>query len=194
MPSPDNAPMSPIFRLLLISLLLIGCHPSPPVDEVTMALAEEGDMTAQMKVGLAFDKEENHEEAARWYRKAAEQGVSEAQNNLGVMYKDGQGVKQDFKEAAHWFLLAAQQDNTFAQLNLGWLYHAGKGLRQNADSARYWYSKAAQKGHATAHLNLGILYLQQKDTITAIHCLQQAAQRGNEGAQRILQRINGDGR
>ena len=187
--------MSRIFRLFLISLLLIGCsHPSPPVDETTMALAEEGDATAQIKVGLAFEKEENYEEAARWYRMAAEQGVSEAQNNLGVMYKDGQGVKQDFKEAAHWFLLAAQQDNTLAQLNLGWLYHAGKGLRQNADSARYWYSKAAQKGHATAQLNLGILYLQQKDTITAIHCLQQAAQQGNEGALRILQKIYGDER
>ena len=65
--------MSPIFRLFLISLLLIGCsHPSAPVDETTMALAEEGDATAQMKVGLAFDKEENYEEAARWYRMAAE--------------------------------------------------------------------------------------------------------------------------
>ena len=187
--------MSRIIRVFLISFLLIGCcHPSPPVDETTMALAEEGDAKAQMKVGLAFDKEGNYEEAALWYRMAAEQGVSEAQNNLGVMYKDGQGVEQDFKEAAHWFLLAAQQDNTLAQLNLGWLYHAGKGLRQNADSARYWYSKAAQKGHATAHLNLGILYLQQKDTITAIHCLQQAAQQGNEGALRILQRINRDDR
>ena len=183
--------MLPTFRLFLISLLLIGCfHPSPSVDEATMALAEEGDATAQMKVGLAFDKEENYEEAVLWYRKAAEQGVSEAQNNLGVMYKDGQGVKQDFKEAARWFLLAALQDNTLAQLNLGWLYHAGKGLTQNADSARYWYLQAAQKGHATAHLNLGILNLQQEDTIAAIHCLQQAAQQGNEGALRILQRLN----
>ena len=155
--------MLPTFRLFLISLLLIGCsHPSPSVDEATMALAEEGDATAQMKVGLAFDKEENYEEAVLWYRKAAEQGVSEAQNNLGVMYKDGQGVKQDFKEAARWFLLAALQDNTLAQLNLGWLYHAG----------------------------LGILNLQQEDTIAAIHCLQQAAQQGNEGALRILQRLN----
>lgn len=159
-----------------------------------MALAEEGDAAAQMKVGLAFDKEENYEEAALWYEKAAEQGVSDAQNNLGVMYKDGQGIKQDFKEAARWFRLAAQQNNVLAQLNLGWLYHAGKGLRQDADSARYWYSMAASKGHVTAQLNLGILYLQQKDTITAINFLQQAAQQGNKGAQRILLRINGEDR
>lgn len=117
----------------------------------------------------------------------AEQGVSEAQNNLGVMYKDGQGVDQDYNEAARWFLLAAQQDNTLAQLNLGWLYHAGKDLCQDTDSARYWYSRAARKGHATAQLNLGILYLQQADTTTAIYWLQQASQQDNSGAQRILQ-------
>ena len=174
----------------LFLLLLFGCkHTSPPVDEGVITLAEQGDAASQMKVALAFDKEEDFAEAAFWYRKAAEQGVSQAQNNLGVMYKDGQGVKQDFSEAARWFQRAARQDNTLAQLNLGWLYHAGKGLSQNADSARYWYSQAAQKGHATAQLNLGILYLQQKDTTTAIHWLQQASQQGNSGAQRILQRL-----
>ena len=181
--------MRPIF-VLLLPILFLGCkRTSPLVDEGVLALAEEGDAAAQMKVGLAFDKEENYEDAALWYKKAAEQGLAEAQNNLGVMYKDGQGVKQDFKEAARWFRLAAQQDNTLAQLNLGWLYHAGKGVCQDADSACFWYSKAAQKGHDTAQLNLGILYLQQKDTTTAIHWLQQAAQNGNGGAQRILREI-----
>lgn len=177
---------------ILFLLLLFGCkHISAPapVDEDVMALAERGDAESQMKVALAFDKDENFEEAASWYRKAAEQGVSEAQNNLGVMYKDGQGVDQDYNEAARWFLLAAQQDNTLAQLNLGWLYHAGKGLCQDTDSARYWYSRAARKGHATAQLNLGILYLQQADTTTALYWLQQASQQDNSGAQRILQHL-----
>jgi TPR repeat protein len=35
-----------------------------------------------------------------WYRKAAEQGLSEAQYNLGVMYANGEGVAQDYA-AAH---------------------------------------------------------------------------------------------
>lgn len=174
----------------MFPLLLFGCkHTSPPVDEGVMTLAEQGDAASQMKVALAFDREEDFAEAALWYRKAAEQGVSQAQNNLGVMYKDGQGVRQDFSEATRWFQMAAQQNNTLAQLNLGWLYHAGKGLSQDADSARYWYSQAAQKGHATAQLNLGILYLQKKDTTTAIHWLQQASQQGNSGVQRILQHL-----
>jgi uncharacterized protein len=46
-------------------------------------------------------------EALRWYRKAAEQGYARAQNNLGVMYDNGEGVLQDDVTARMWFTLAA---------------------------------------------------------------------------------------
>lgn len=176
--------------ILLLCLLSVGCNRrSPQMDEAVADRAEPRDAAAQMKMGLAFDRERHYEEAAVWYRKAAEQGLSEAQNNLGVLYKDGQGVAQDYEEAARWFLLAAQQDNTLAQLNLGWLYHAGKGVHQDADSAYYWYLMAATKGHAPAQLNLGILCLQQQDTAVGIYWLRQAVQQGSEGARRVLQVI-----
>ena len=35
-------------------------------------------------------------EAVRWFRLAAEQGVADAQNNLGAMYGTGKGVLKDF--------------------------------------------------------------------------------------------------
>ena len=38
-------------------------------------------------------------EAAKWYRKAAEQGHANAQNNLGLMYMSGRGVAKDNAEA-----------------------------------------------------------------------------------------------
>ena len=34
--------------------------------------------------------------AMRWYRKAADQNLVDAQYNLGVMYDKGQGVTQDY--------------------------------------------------------------------------------------------------
>ena len=183
--------MTKLLFYLLNILMLVACAYTPPkVDKELMALAEQGDAGAQMKVGLSFDEIGDFEEAARWYRLAAEQGLSEAQNNLGVMLKDGQGVEQDYAEAARWFTMAARQDNMLAQLNLGWLYHAGKGVQQDADSAQYWYERAAEKGHATAQLNLGILLLQQADTVAATLWLQQAAEQGNEGAQRILRMLH----
>ena len=134
---------------ILFLLLLFGCkHISAPapVDEDVMALAEQGDAESQMKVALAFDKEEDFAEAAFWYRKVAEQGVSQAQNNLGVMYKDGQGVKQDFSEAAHWFQMAARQNNTLAQLNLGILYLQQK----DTTTAIHWLQQASQQGNSGA--------------------------------------------
>ena len=46
---------------------------------------------------------EDHSEAVAWYRKAAEQGDAGAQNNLGFMYDQGKGVKQDFGEAVRLY-------------------------------------------------------------------------------------------
>ena len=42
-------------------------------------------------VGMPVD----FSEAARWYRPAAEVGDIDALSNLGVLYQNGQGVKQD---------------------------------------------------------------------------------------------------
>jgi len=54
-------------------------------------------------------------EAARWYRKAADQGGVEAQGLLGFAYANGMGVPQDYGEAARWYRRAADQGNTTAQ-------------------------------------------------------------------------------
>ena len=35
----------------------------------------------------------------KWLRKAAEQGFAIGQSNLGVMYREGNGVPQDYTEA-----------------------------------------------------------------------------------------------
>ena len=44
-----------------------------------------------------------------WFCKAAEQGYAKAQNILGVMYRDGWGVPQDYVQAHMWYNLAASR-------------------------------------------------------------------------------------
>ena len=44
-------------------------------------------------------------------RLAAEQGNASAQNNLGVMYANGEGVPQDYVQAHKWINLAASRMN-----------------------------------------------------------------------------------
>ena len=45
--------------------------------------------------------------AAKWYRLAADQGFSVAQNDLGVLFQNGLGVPQDYTEAFKLYCLAA---------------------------------------------------------------------------------------
>ena len=51
---------------------------------------------------------QDYVEAARWYRKAADQGYADAQTGLGVLFDKGLGVAQDSAEAERWFRKAAR--------------------------------------------------------------------------------------
>ena len=50
----------------------------------------------------AYGVPQDHEQAAAWYRKAAEQGLPEAQLGLGLMYYNGEGVPQDHEDSIIW--------------------------------------------------------------------------------------------
>jgi TPR repeat protein len=47
--------------------------------------------------------------ATKLYRPLAEQGDARAQHALGVMYRHGQGVPQDYAQAYKWYKLAASR-------------------------------------------------------------------------------------
>ena len=52
---------------------------------------------------------QDYNEAARWYRMAAEQGYAPAQGSLGLMYVTGEGVPKDYEKAVQWYRKAARQ-------------------------------------------------------------------------------------
>ena len=59
--------------------------------------------------------EKNLAETVKWFRKAAEQGDSEAQYNLGLFYDKGEGVEKNHSEAIKWYKKAAEQGHAKAQ-------------------------------------------------------------------------------
>lgn len=83
---------------------------------------------------------------------------AEVQFNLGLMYSEGQGVKQDYFKAAEWFQRAAEQGHAEAQYNLGLMYYRGKGVKQDYFKAIEWYQKAAAQGIADAQAYLAVMY------------------------------------
>lgn len=88
--------------------------------------------------------------AAKLYSPLATGGNSEAQYNLGMMYRAGRGVPRDFKEARKWYLLAAEQGHPLAQFNLGWMYAGGKGVPQNYVQSHMWFNIAIANADSEA--------------------------------------------
>jgi TPR repeat protein len=86
-------------------------------------------------------------------------GNAEARFLLGVMYRFGRGVPQNYTEAVKWYRLAAEQGNAWAQLGLGGMYDDGKGVRQDYREAVKWYGLAAAQGNVAAQSNLGAMYV-----------------------------------
>jgi TPR repeat protein len=97
-------------------------------------------------------QEEDHAEAAKWYRKAAEQGDAEAQRKLGDCYARGWVVATDCTEAAagyrlrqavKWYRKAAEQNDIAALLSLGHCYKEGRGVPQNEAQAAKYFRRVA---------------------------------------------------
>jgi len=122
---------------------------------VTMAAAA---VAGPFEDGSAAYRREDYVTAYRLWRPLADQGNSQAQAHLGLMYEAGHGVQQDYAEAEKWYRKAAEQGLAEAQLLLGSLYVRGLGVPVYHAEAMKWWRKAAEQGLAEAQGGLGNLY------------------------------------
>jgi hypothetical protein len=88
---------------------------------------------------------EDKERAATLYRRAADEGHSNAQYCLGVLYSEGEGVERDEVKAAVWLSKAAEQGNTDAQISLGLAYKTGMGVPQDYAQGATWLRRAGER-------------------------------------------------
>jgi TPR repeat protein len=128
----------------------------------------------------------NERETGRWYRRAADLGLPDAQLVLGDMYAYGWGVPQDDDEAARWYKEGADQGHALAQYSLAWLYADGKGVPQDDGEAVRLFRLAASQGHAHAQAALGSMYMSGRsatvDAEEAARWLWTAVWQGNDDA------------
>ncbi len=118
--------------------------------DIYFRLADGDHSIARVLLGKSNRKFDQYDEqAAQWYRKAAEQGYAEAQKQLGFMYQEGRGIAQDDEKAAQWYRKAAEQGQAEAQWGLGFEY-----IGKDDEQAVQWLQKAADQGHENAQLLL----------------------------------------
>ena len=99
-----------------------------------------------LQKGLEATKSGNYAAAFREWAPVAEQGIPEAQFNLGQLYYRGLGVPKDYTQASNWYGLAGQQGFTSGLNNLGVMFKKGEGFPQNYIQAYILYNVAASLG------------------------------------------------
>jgi TPR repeat protein len=124
--------------------------------------------------------------------KAAEQGLADAQFQLGYMYERGEGVPKDETESAKWYRKAAEQGVAMAQYRLGLKYRLGYGVPEDYAEAAKWCRKAAEQGFAGAQWMLGGIYVDgegvPEDDIEGYAWFSVAATNGYAGTDKLLLR------
>ena len=129
-----------------------------------IAAARQGHLKSQVALAQVYDLGDvgaqpwekslkNPEQAAYWYKQAADKGDISALYHLGVKYKYGEGTPQNFKGAFEIMnkLASTKCDYTAAsQYYLGDMYEKGQGVSQDLAKAKYWYGWAASNKEQNA--------------------------------------------
>jgi TPR repeat protein len=121
--------------------------------------AEHGNVKAQFWVGAAYESGrdgvgQDFAQAHAWLTKSAKQGNADAENLLGKMYENGEGVSQDYVKAADWYRAACQRRPDYGGAgqgcnNLGLLYLAGRGVNQSNVEAYMFFKLSAATTNLT---------------------------------------------
>jgi TPR repeat protein len=91
-----------------------------------------------------------------WYQRAAEGGQARAALMLGLMAKNGDGVRRDAATAARWLQLASELGNAHAMFLLSYAYREGDGVARDAERAHALLEESAEHEYPPALHELAI--------------------------------------
>jgi TPR repeat protein len=133
---------------------------------------------------------QDYENALKILKPLAEDGNSQAQITLGLMYDYGHGVEKNAAESMKWYLMAAEQGVPLVQHDIGVKYFQGQGVEQNYVEAAKWWEMSSNAGIADSQFNLGLMYYRgigiAKDYVKAAKLFDAAAEQGHGNAQYSL--------
>lgn len=174
-----------------------GSVPSPEKVErfeAAKAKALGGAAEDQLQLGILYHEglgvAQSDEQAAFWYRKAAEQGDPRGQTLFAWCCLFGRGVPKDMAASAGWYRKAADQGVAEARIMLARAYRSGQGVPRDPALAVSWLRRAAEDGSPDAMMALAQCYQDgfcvDKDLATCIRWLRRAAEKGSPVAKMLL--------
>lgn len=124
--------------------------------------ADSGLSDAQYVVGGryydGFGVKRDFQEAARWFRLAAEQDHPEALEHLAECYYWGRGVPKDGHLAIEWHTKAAKQGHVPSMFSIIHMYEYGRGVPQDYEKSFMYLTYLAERGDRSAQYVLGHKY------------------------------------
>lgn len=108
---------------------------------------------ADWKAATAAYSRGDYATALKAWRALAVDGHANAQYALGLLFRRGLGVEQNYTEALKWYKQAAEQGHAGAQNNLGFMYFRGYGVPRDYVKAHRWYNLATMQGFEKARQN-----------------------------------------
>lgn len=116
----------------------------------------------------------NPKRAAYWYSLAAKQGHKQALFNLGIAYRNGNGVERNLVKATESIKISAEHGEPFAQLIYGDMFRDGEvciavtdsikgevfilNAKPNIRLAKEWWTRALKNGNGKAKERLEQVY------------------------------------
>jgi TPR repeat protein len=101
------------------------------------------------KIGWAYysEKKQYDKTLARFILAAMENSPA-AQNNIGALYENGEGVPRNFLCTLKWYLKAVE-GNIFVDhsSNIGWFFENGQCVPLDKYKALEWYCRGGNKTH-----------------------------------------------
>jgi hypothetical protein len=98
-------------------------------------------------IGYKYKNEKKqYDKALAWYILSARRNDSTAQNNIGVLYYDGEGVPKNYLCALKWYLKSAQQNDLVNTASgIGKLFENGYGVPLDKYKALEWFYRDKDK-------------------------------------------------
>jgi TPR repeat protein len=204
----------PVLSLVFALTAATACFAGLPEGEAAFAqrdwrtalrelkpLAEQGNARAQFLMGgiARFNQDAGREDLAEtinWYRKAAAQGLPEAQRELAFVLLNAKPPQTG--EAVSLYVAAAQRGDAESQYQLGVLYDRGMGVKPDLAQRQAWWGKAAAQGYAPVLAALAEVARSgdgvPKSDAEAARLYREAANRGSSEASVELARALAAGR
>ena len=150
-------------------------------------------MSAAFVLGRLFDEgwgvSRNSRAAFRWYKKAADAGLSEAFYFVGWAYHLAEGVAADQRQAFAWFRRARTSRDLTAAYMEGQCLLEGKGVRRDVRGGIRLLRQAARQGSKHAMDFLAAYYIKQGRLLTAKGWAKKAIVAGDDAAPARLRQI-----